>query len=54
MPNAIKSPKKTTKPIKASGHFTSPEEAALAKNTELVAQVEKIGLKIIKEKPKCS
>lgn len=33
--------------VKTSGHFTSPEEAAKAKNVGLIAHVKKIGFKII-------
>ena len=33
---------------KTAGRFASPEEAARAKNVQLVAQIKKIGLKIIK------
>ncbi|WP_170971125.1 hypothetical protein [Ilyomonas limi] len=44
MSNLIKSNKKTSP--KTSGRFSTAEEAALAKNKELVEHIKKIGLQI--------
>lgn len=48
MPNLVKSNKKLSQSPKTSGRFTSPEEAAKAKNVGLIAHVKKMGLKVIK------
>lgn len=48
MSNPIKS-QKASKPVKSSGSFTKPEEAAIAKNAKLVDHIRKIGLKVIKK-----
>lgn len=48
MLNSVKSNKKDSQSPKTSGRFTSPEDAAKAKNAGLIAHVKKIGLKVIK------
>lgn len=41
--------KRQSNSLKTSGRFTTPQEAANAKSADLIAQVKKIGLKVIKE-----
>ncbi len=48
MSNSIKSDKTLPQSPKTSGRFATPEEAAQAKNAQLVAHIKKIGLKVIK------
>jgi len=48
MRQLIKSSDKKARLIKTPGRFASPEELAQAKNADLVAQIKKIGLKVIK------
>ncbi len=48
MSSYLFSNKKKSQLPKTSGRFSSPKEAATAKNADLIAHIKKIGLKVIK------
>lgn len=48
MSRSINSNKKLSTSPKKTGRFATPEEAARAKNAQLIAQLKKTGLKVIK------